>query len=63
MAIINPWVISGKSIGGTERFAIDLAESLKELGNEIDVYMFSGELKKYILNINKMFFFRTYKFE
>ena len=42
----NPWAISGKSIGGTERFVIDLAESLKELGNEIDVYMFSGENHK-----------------
>ena len=46
IAIINPWAISGKSIGGTERFVIDLAESLKKLGNEIDVYMFSGENHK-----------------
>ncbi len=43
IAIINPWAISGKSIGGTERFVMDLAESLKDLKNEIDVYMFSGE--------------------
>lgn len=43
IAIINPWAISGKSIGGTERFVMDLAESLSDIGNEIDVYMFSGE--------------------
>lgn len=43
IAIINPWAISSKSIGGTERFVMDLAESLNALGNEIDVYMFSGK--------------------
>ena len=43
IAIINPWSISSKSIGGTERFVIDLAESLTNLKNEVDVYMFSGE--------------------
>ena len=43
IAIVNPWAISGKSIGGTERFVMDLAESLSDAGNEIDVYMFSGE--------------------
>lgn len=43
IAIVNPWSISYKSIGGTERFVIDLAESLTNLGNEVDVYMFSGE--------------------
>lgn len=43
IAIVNPWAISGKSIGGTERFVMDLAESLNDLGNEIDVYMFSGK--------------------
>lgn len=43
IAIVNPWSISNKSIGGTERFVIDLAESLTNLGNEVDVYMFSGE--------------------
>ena len=43
IAIINPWAISNKAIGGTERFVIDLAEALKKLGNEVDVYMFSGK--------------------
>ena len=42
IAIINPWAISDKSIGGTERFVMDLAESLVKLNNEVDVYMFSG---------------------
>ena len=42
MAIMNPWAISDKSIGGTERFVEDLAETLAKLGNRVDVYMFSG---------------------
>ena len=43
IAIVSPWTISDTAVGGTERFVIDLAESLKNLGNEIDVYMLSGE--------------------
>lgn len=42
IAIINTWAISNKSIGGTERFVIDLAKSLVQDNNEVDVYMFSG---------------------
>lgn len=41
-AIINPWEISEKSIGGTERYVKDLANSLTALGCEVDVYMLSG---------------------
>ena len=50
IAIMNPWAISDNVIGGTERFVEDLAESLCELGNVVDVYMFSGEnhIKKHI---------------
>ena len=43
IAIISPWTVSDTAVGGTERFVIDLAESLKNLGNEIDVYMLSGK--------------------
>ena len=42
IAIINPWAISNKAIGGTERFVIDLAESLVKINNKVDVFMFSG---------------------
>lgn len=43
IAIISPWTVSNTAIGGTERFVIDIAESLKQQGNEIDVYMLSGK--------------------
>lgn len=43
IAIISPWTVSDTAVGGTERFVIDLAESLKNLGNEIYVYMLSGK--------------------
>lgn len=43
IAIMNPWAISDNAIGGTERFVEDLAESLCKLGNDVDVYMFSGK--------------------
>lgn len=43
IAIISPWTISDTAVGGTERFIIDLAETLNHLGNEVDVYMLSGE--------------------
>lgn len=56
IAILTPWSISPDSVGGTERFVIDLAESLKLLGNDVDVYMLSGKeyTKKGVnyLNIN-----------
>ena len=48
IAIVNPWSISNKSIGGTERFVIDLAESFINANNEVDVYMLSGD--SYIKN-------------
>ena len=43
IAIINTWAISNKAIGGTERFVIDLAKSLAQDNNEVDVFMFSGK--------------------
>lgn len=46
IALINTWAISNKSIGGTERFAMDLAKSLAKGKNEVDVYMFSGKSHK-----------------
>lgn len=48
IAIISPWTISESVVGGTERFVIDLANSLKNLNNEIDVYMLQG--KKFTKN-------------
>lgn len=51
IAIINLWSISDKSIGGTERFILDLATSLSKLGHTVDVYMFSGNsYSKYGIN-------------
>ena len=56
IAIINTWAISNKAIGGTERFVMDLANSLAHDNNEVDVFMFSG--KSYVedcvnyININ-----------
>lgn len=43
IAIINPWNINENSIGGTERFVLDLANSLSKNNYAIDVYMLSGE--------------------
>lgn len=42
IAIISPWAISKESVGGTERFIIDLASGLKELGEAVEVFMLSG---------------------
>lgn len=42
IAIISPWAVSSTAVGGTERFIIDLAESLHKQGNTVDVYMFDG---------------------
>lgn len=42
IAIISPWEVTPTSVGGTERFVIDLAESLNKQGNDVDVYMFDG---------------------
>lgn len=42
IGLISTWAISDKAIGGTERFVIDLAQSLVQVGHEVDVYMFSG---------------------
>lgn len=46
IAIINTWAISNKAIGGTERFVMDLANTLVAEKNEVDVYMFSGKTHK-----------------
>lgn len=43
IAIISPWTVSKTAVGGTERFVLDLARSLKNLGNSVDVYMLSGD--------------------
>lgn len=42
-AIINPWEVNKHSIGGTERYVKDLANSLTSCGCEVDVYMLSGQ--------------------
>lgn len=42
IAIVNTWAISKKAVGGTERFVMDLAKSFVDNGNEVDVFMFSG---------------------
>ena len=46
IAIVNTWAISKKAVGGTERFVMDLAKAFADNGNEVDVYMFSGNTHK-----------------
>jgi glycosyltransferase involved in cell wall biosynthesis len=48
LAIISPWAISESSIGGTERFVIDLATQLYNLGNDLTVFCLSG--KSHVIN-------------
>ena len=48
IAILCPWTVKPTSIGGTERFVIDLAETFINANNEVDVYMLSGD--SYIKN-------------
>ena len=48
IAILSPWTVKPTSIGGTERFVIDLAESFINANNDVDVYMLSGD--SYIKN-------------
>lgn len=43
VAIVSPWAVSSTAVGGTERFIIDLAESLYASGHTVDVYMFDGK--------------------
>lgn len=43
IAILSPWTVKPNSVGGTERFVIDLAESFTIAGNNVDVYMLAGE--------------------
>ncbi len=43
IAIISPWAISETSVGGTERFTIDLASQLHVLGNHVEVFVLSGK--------------------
>ena len=43
IAIISPWAISETSVGGTERFTIDLATQLLALGNSVEVFVLSGK--------------------
>lgn len=42
IAILSLWTVKPNSIGGTERFVIDLAESFEKANNIVDVYMLSG---------------------
>lgn len=42
IAILSPWTVKQNSVGGTERFVIDLAESFSKKGHAVDVYMLSG---------------------
>lgn len=51
VALLTPWFVSEKSVGGTERFVNDLAYSLVDNDNEVDVYMLSGKSYKH-RNIN-----------
>ena len=48
IAILSPWTVKPTSVGGTERFVIDLAESFINANNKVDVYMLSGD--SYIKN-------------
>lgn len=43
--IVSMWEISDDCIGGTERYVIDLVESLKKEGVEVEVLMLSGSPK------------------
>lgn len=43
IAILSPWTVKPNSVGGTERFVIDLAESFTNANNNVDVYMLAGE--------------------
>ncbi len=43
IAILSPWTVKPNSVGGTERFVIDLAESFVNANNKVDVYMLAGE--------------------
>ncbi|HET9722168.1 MAG TPA: glycosyltransferase family 4 protein [Candidatus Saccharimonadales bacterium] len=43
VAIVSPWAISEESIGGTERFIIDLASILHDIGETVEVFMLSGK--------------------
>lgn len=51
VALLTPWFVSEKSVGGTERFVNDLAYSLVDNDNIVDVYMLSGKSYKH-RNIN-----------
>lgn len=44
--IVSLWEISDNSIGGTERYVVDLAESLVRKGISVDVLMLSGEYRE-----------------
>lgn len=42
IALVSPWAISEDTVGGTERFTVDLATQLHKLGNQVKVFMLSG---------------------
>ena len=43
IAMFSNWYISEESIGGTERFIQDLADTISKKGHCVDVYMLSGK--------------------
>lgn len=42
IAIISPWAITPTSVGGTERFCVDLGEALLTRKHKVTIYMLSG---------------------
>lgn len=42
IAIVSPWAVRATSVGGTERYIIDLAEGLVRHGHVVTVWMLSG---------------------
>lgn len=44
--LVSLWSVDGRSVGGTERFIIDLASGLAERGHEVDVLMMTGRNHK-----------------
>lgn len=42
IAIVTPWEVSPVAVGGTERYTVDLAEGLSNLGHQVGVFALSG---------------------
>lgn len=43
IAVVTPWHVSPEAVGGTERFTIDLASGLSNLGHDVEVFTLSGK--------------------